>query len=81
MHGPQNITFLLVNLTDVVMTTSFTGFKYNRKPGYKDIGLCGTSSIVSVIRGRVLLSITLYSSGRSTLVYRGTEYLVPCMTI
>jgi len=81
MHGPQNFEFLLVNLTDVVMTAPLTKFKYSRKPGYKDIGLCGTSSTESGIHGTTLLSVTLYFSGRSTLVCSGTEYLVPCMTI
>jgi len=45
MLGPQNIKFLLVNLTDVVMTTSFTKYKYSRNPRYKDIDLCGASLI------------------------------------
>jgi hypothetical protein len=54
------------------------------EPYYNDIGLRDTSPITSHIVVPVsfsLLTITLYSSVRTTLVYNGTEYFVPFMTL
>jgi hypothetical protein len=54
------------------------------EPGYNDIGLYDTSSIASnivVLINCTLLTVTLYSSVITTLVYNDTKYSVPCMTL
>jgi hypothetical protein len=76
----SNTIIILVSMTDV-MTKPFPKFQCSRKPGFKDISLCGISSIDPAIRGTTLLSITLCSPVRSTLVYNGTGHLVPYMTL
>ena len=66
----------------------YTGKQHcNRvEPGYNDIGLCETSSTF-VVRNSVvatnspLLTITLYSSVRTTSVYDDTKCSFPVVTL
>jgi hypothetical protein len=52
------------------------------KPGYNDIRLCDTSYITSVVQiNSSLLTITIYSSVTTTLVYNDTKHSVPFMTL
>jgi hypothetical protein len=54
------------------------------EPGYNDIGLCDTSSITSDILVSIdslLLTITLYCSVLTTLIYKGTKYSVPFIAL
>jgi hypothetical protein len=49
------------------------------EPGYNDIGVSDTCSVVPV--NSSLLTVTLYSSVRTTLVYNDTIYSVPFVTL
>jgi hypothetical protein len=54
------------------------------EPGYNDIGLYDASPITSDIVvpiNSTLLTITLYPSFITTLVYNDTKYSVPFMTL
>jgi hypothetical protein len=67
-----------------ILTTSEWQMEYTVKPGYNDFALYDTSSIASDIVIPInssLLTITLYSSVITTLVYNDTLYSVPFMTL
>jgi hypothetical protein len=58
--------------------------QYTVEPGYNDIGLYDTSSIASDIDVPInssLLTVTLYFSVITTLVYNDIKYSVPLMTL
>jgi hypothetical protein len=53
------------------------------EPGYNEIGQCHTSSPSDILWYQLipLLTITLYSSVITTLVYNDTKYSVPFMAL